>query len=117
MFGETSANGENPYQMQMMILILKIFNMMNYSRIAPCLYEVGKIRPWIEFIVQILDAQQDVNSHLVKWTDKQDEIDKLDKDDWWKLKSICAKNSLKLYQKYLVDQVSSKSSDERNKLK
>ena len=42
-------------------------------------------------------------------------INKLDKDDWWKLKAICCKCSLKLYQKYLVDQITSQSPDERKK--
>lgn len=44
-----------------------------------------------------------------------DDIAKRDKDDWWKLKAICCKVSLKLYQKYLVENVSSKTVDERKK--
>jgi hypothetical protein len=99
----------------MMTLILKTFHMMNYTRIAPCLYEPGKLRPWVDFIDTILGTQQDTNSDLVKWTDDMETIKKLDKDDWWKLKAICCKCSLKLYQKYLVDQISSNTPDERKK--
>lgn len=94
--------------MDMMTLIMKIFHLMNYSTIAPNLFEPGKIRPWIEFIVQILDAQQGADSELSKWTDDKDQIQKLDKDSWWQLKGVCAKNSLKLYQKYLVDNMSTR---------
>ena len=68
MFQAVSSNNENPYQMDMMVLIMKIFNLMNYSSIAPCLFEPGKIRPWVEYIVQILDAQQGADSPLTKWT-------------------------------------------------
>ena len=103
--------------MDAMILILKIFLFVNFSEIAPYLIQPGKIRPWIEFIVQIMDAQQDPNSHLTKWTDKLTEIQKLDKESWWQLKAICAKNSLKLYMKYLVDNTSKKNQSGKNRQK
>lgn len=98
--------------MKMMILIMKVFNLMNYQSIAPILLESGKIRPWIEYIVKILDAQQPADSYLVQWTDDDEKIESLDKDEWWQLKGICAKNSMKLYQKYLVNVVTIKNKDE-----
>jgi hypothetical protein len=51
LFASISADGENPHQMDMMTLILKIFFFLNYSGITPHLIQPGKIRPWIEFIV------------------------------------------------------------------
>lgn len=116
-FAAVSADGENPHQMEMMVLIQKIFFFFNYSGIALYLIQPGKIRPWIEFIVQILDAQQDPNSPLTKWTDKLEEIQKLDKESWWQLKATCAKNSLKLYQKYLVDNASVKNGVDKKRQK
>lgn len=50
-FAAVSADGQNPHQMEMMVLVLKIFHLMNYSAVAPYLIEPGAIRPWIEFIV------------------------------------------------------------------
>ena len=54
LFGQVSADGGNPHQMDVMVLILKIFFFLNYSGISPCLIQPGRIRPWIEFMVQIL---------------------------------------------------------------
>lgn len=117
LFGQVSADGGNPHQMDVMVLILKIFFFLNYSGISPCLIQPGRIRPWIEFMVQILDATQDSGNPLVKWTDNLSEIQKLDKEPWWQLKAICAKNSLRLYQKYLVDNVSKKDQEGKKRLK
>jgi hypothetical protein len=38
-------------------------------------------------------------SQLVQMTDDMHMIDSLDRSEWWKLKGICSKISLKLYQK------------------
>lgn len=64
-----------------------------------------------------MDAQQDPSSHLTKWTDQMSEIQKLDKEPWWQLKAICAKNSLKLYMKYLTDNTSKKNQSGKNRQK
>ena len=64
-----------------------------------------------------MDAQQDPNSPLTKFTDKLEEIQKLDKEPWWQLKAICAKNSLKLYHKYIVDDVSMKNKVDKKRQK
>jgi len=82
-----------------MIVIAKIFFMLNTLKLLPFLIEPGRLSNWIEFVVAILDSQQDPSSHLVQPTDDMSTIEQLDKSDWWKLKGICAKISVKLYQK------------------
>lgn len=82
-----------------MILVSKIFHMSNYMKILPCLVQPGRLATWINFFVSILDSQQDATSSLVCQTTSAAEIDQLDKQEWWKLKAICSKISVKLFQK------------------
>lgn len=80
-----------------MIIICKIFYMCNSMRILPMLLEPGKLSNWIDIIVTILNTRQDPNSQLEQLTDDMNVIEQLDKHEWWKLKGICCKISIKLY--------------------
>ena len=93
------GNTQSPNQLTFMILIAKVFYMSNTMKLLPFLAEPGKLCNWIEFITAVLDSQQDKTSHLVQPTDDLQTIENLDKHEWWKLKGICAKISLKLYSK------------------
>jgi hypothetical protein len=82
-----------------MILIAKIFYMCNTMKLLPDLIMPGALQQWMDIFVQILDIDQDPSSTLVQLTDKSEMIEALDKQDWWKLKGICSKISLKLFNK------------------
>ena len=86
-------------QLKIMIVISKIFFMMNYLKVVPFLIEEDKIQSWIQCFVMILESQQAEGSFLIQQTDDQDQIEQLDNHDWWKLKAICCKISLKLFTK------------------
>ena len=77
--------------------------MVNTLKIPPFLMESGRIDNWINFIVFIMDHELDQNDLRLKPTTKTDEIEQLDKNDYWKLKGICAKVSVKLYSKFKDD--------------
>jgi hypothetical protein len=91
--------GFSDNQMKILILISKIFYMCNTMKLQPDLVVPGALKNWIDIFVSILDSDQDASSGLIQPTDKADQIEVLDKHDWWKLKGICSKISLKLYQK------------------
>lgn len=82
-----------------MILISKIFYMCNTMKLQPDLLLPGALKTWIDIFVSILDSEIGPESGLTQLTDKADQIEILDSQDWWKLKGICSKISLKLYQK------------------
>lgn len=83
----------------MLILICKIFYMCNTMRMLPNLILPNALEQWIGFFVSILESQQDQSSQLVQLTDDNEMIEALDKEEWWKLKGICSKISIKLYNK------------------
>jgi hypothetical protein len=93
----TIQNAGEPNQLKIMINVAKIFNMCNTLKLLPFLIEPGRLNNWIEIIVAILDSQQDPASHLVQLSDDMHQIARLDKEDWWKLKGIFTKISVKLY--------------------
>jgi len=82
-----------------MIIISKIFFMMNFLKPVPWLIHSGKICYWIECFVFLLQSQQDAGSFLIEQTDDTEKIEFLDNQDWWKLKAICSKISLRLFSK------------------
>ena len=82
-----------------MKIVAKIFYMTNHLKIQPILIPNGRLGAWVNFFVTILDTQQDPSSELVTQTGSEKQIDMLDKTDWWKLKGICSKISVKLFQK------------------
>ena len=51
--------------------------------------------PWIDVICGILEAPQN-DPNLTAKTDNPDAIAQLDQHEWWQLKGICSKISLKL---------------------
>lgn len=91
--------GFSDNQLKILILIAKIFYMCNTMKLQPDLVRPGALQVWIDIFVSILESDQDAASPLVQPTDKADQIEILDKQDWWKLKGICSKISLKLYSK------------------
>jgi len=48
--------------------------MINQLNIAPILQKPGKLKPWVDFIVGILENRQE-GSNLEQHTDKMDEIE------------------------------------------
>ena len=100
---QISASNESPTQLETMILILKIFHLANHLQLLPCMMQMDRLTPWIEFMVNILDVRLPDNDYRQKQTNSTEEIEKLDKEDWWKLKGICCKISLKLYQRFTND--------------
>ena len=96
---ETIQNNGSPNQLKVMILVSKIFYMTNYMKMLPFLVQPGKLGVWVNFFTAILDSPQDDSSSLVQQTTSAAQIDQLDKQEWWKLKAICSKISVKLYQK------------------
>jgi hypothetical protein len=92
-------NSQGPNQFKMLILICKIFYMCNTMRMLPNLILPKALEQWIGFFGAILESQIDENSHLVQLTDENDKIEALDKEEWWKLKGICSRISIKLYNK------------------
>jgi len=96
---KTIGNSGDPLQLKIMIGVAKIFYMTNTLKLLPFLIEPDHLNNWLEFVVAILDSQQDAQSTLVQPTDDMSQIEALDKTDWWKLKGICCKISVKLYQK------------------
>ena len=95
----TIQNSGSPNQFKIMILVSKIFYMSNYMKVLPFLVQPGKLEIWVNYFASILDSQQDASSSLVAQTTSADEIDQLDKQEWWKLKAICSKISVKLFAK------------------
>jgi len=95
----TIARSDSPNQLQIMILISKIFYMCITVKLLPFLVQPGKLNNWIEIFAAILDSQQDPGSHLVQLTEDMSAIEELNKHEWWKLKGICARISVKLYGK------------------
>jgi len=88
-----------PNQLRFMTLIAKIFCIGNSMRLLPFLAESGKLNPWIEFITTVLSSGQEAGSSLIALTDDTATIEQLDDNEWWKLKGVCAKIALKLFQK------------------
>jgi hypothetical protein len=95
---EKQASTSGPNQLKFMIIIAKIFNFLNNTKIQPCLHPTGCLAPWVNVICGILDAPQD-DANLIQKSDDPDTIEKLDQHEWWILKGICAKISVKLYTK------------------
>ena len=83
--------------MAKLIAIAKIFFMCNTLKLLPFLIEEGRLNNWIEFLVSILDNSPDPS--LCQQTDDLNAIENLDKNDYWVLKGICCKISVKMYQK------------------
>ena len=54
---QISASNESPTQLETMILILKIFHLANYHQLLPCMMQMDRLTPWIEFMVNILDVR------------------------------------------------------------
>ena len=78
-----------------LIAIAKIFYMCNTIKLLPFLIEAGRLDNWIEFLVAILDNPPDAS--YCTMTEDLNQIEQLDKTDYWTLKSICCKISVKLY--------------------
>ena len=95
---QKQAQTQGPNQLKFMIIIAKIFNFLNQPKIQPCLLQQGCLAAWINVICGILEAPQN-DASLIQKTDDPDTIEKLDHHDWWQLKGICCKISLKLYNK------------------
>ena len=93
------SRSDSPNQLQIMILISKIFYMCIHVKLLPFLVEPGKLNNWIEIFAAVLDSQQDPSSHLVQLTDDMSTLAELNNHEWWKLKGICARISVKLYGK------------------
>ena len=93
------SRSDSPNQLKIMILISKIFYMCVAVKLLPFLVEPGKLANWIEIFAAVLDSQQDPSSHLVQLTDDIAALEELNKHEWWKLKGICARISVKLYGK------------------
>lgn len=74
LLSHVSQNGDSKYQMKMMILIFQIFHMINQLNIAPILQKPGKLKPWVDFIVGILENRQE-GSTLEQHTEKMEEIE------------------------------------------
>ncbi len=89
----------NEYQLKTMIIVAKIFFMVNYMKIDPSLIETDNIDAWINIFVSILESAQEPTSFLVQPTDDMAQIEMLDNHEWWKLKAICSKIAVKIYQK------------------
>ena len=71
--------------------------MFNTLKMLPFLVEAGRLDNWIEFVVAILDSTPEPS--LSTQTVDMEAIDRLDNHDQWKLKGICSKISVKIYQK------------------
>lgn len=97
------AEQGSPTQLETMILVLKIFHLTNYHQLLPCMLKMERLAPWIDFVVSILDSRLDANDVRQVPTNRTVEIEQRDKEDWWKLKAICCKISLKLYQRFTND--------------
>ena len=89
----------HPDHFKKLILIAKIFYMCNTMKLIPSLIEPNKLNNWIEFLFSIIGNQRADGDPLITLTDSADAIDQLDKSDYWTLKGICCKISIKLYQK------------------
>ena len=90
-------NTGSPNQFKIMKLVAKIFYMSNHLKLQPLLMVNGRLGVWVNYFVTILEYQQDPSSELVMQTASAQQIDMLDKSDWWKLKGICSKISVKLF--------------------
>lgn len=90
---------QSPLQFKILILICKIFYMFNTMKLLPDLILQGKLSTWIECFVMILGSEQDASSPLAQKTEDLKTIEGLDKEEWWKLKGICSKISVKLFNK------------------
>lgn len=86
-----------PLAARQLILIAKIFFMCNTLKLLPFLVEKGRIETWVNFLVAMLEYEAPAGSELVAQTTDMDKIEQLDQSDFWKLKGICAKISVKLY--------------------
>lgn len=94
----TIQDMSHPLHFKKLILIAKIFYMCNTLSLLPFLTDQGKLDNWIEFVVHTLN-QQSPDASLTQATNDMNEIDQIDKSDYWQLKGICSKISVKLYQK------------------
>lgn len=88
--------------------------MSNYMKVLPFLVQPGKLETWVNYFASILDSQQDASSSLIAQTTSADEIDQLDKQEWWKLKAVCSKISVKLFAKFKFDNQFLRCNDKKN---
>ena len=96
---QTFSDMSHPLSSKKLVIIAKIFYMCNTLNLLPHLIEPDRIDNWIEFVVQVLDHQLPEGDKLIEPTLDMNLIDSLDKSDYWTLKGICSKISVKLYQK------------------
>lgn len=96
---QTFQDMSHPLSSKKLVIIAKIFYMCNTLSLLPHLIEPGSIDNWIEFVVQVLDHQLPEGDKLITPTQEMNDIESLDKNDYWMLKGICSKISVKLYQK------------------
>jgi hypothetical protein len=71
--------------------------MSNQMKILPFLLAPGKMAGWINFFVAILQFHQE--GDLTNPTDNWNQIQELDKHEYWKLKAIVCKISNRLLAK------------------
>jgi hypothetical protein len=80
-----------------MTIIAKIFLSSNNYELMPFLGEVNALNPWVGFLTSVLTSSPPDGSPLIQNTNVSKQVDKLDGEEWWKLKAACAKTALKLF--------------------
>jgi hypothetical protein len=89
---------EDSDALHMLHLICKVFYVSNQLQMCPYLMEAGNLDPWVQFFKAILDMECPAN--LSDKTEDFDEINKREKNIFWKLKGITAKLTYRIFVKY-----------------
>jgi len=92
------VNVESEGSLQMLHLICKIFYTANQLRMCPFLLEGHNLDPWIQFFKTLLDRP--LPPELEAFTEEMGEIEARDKSTHWKIKSIAAKITYRVFHKY-----------------
>ena len=89
---------ENSDALYMLHLICKVFYASNHLQMTPFLMQENNLDPWIQFFKTILDMECPAN--LSAPTQDTIEIQKRDKDIFWKIKGLTAKITYRIFTKY-----------------
>lgn len=91
-------NKENSDALYMMHLVCKVFYVSNQLQVCPFLMEDHNMDPWIQFFKTILDMPTPAD--LRDPTFETEEIQRRDKNIFWKIKGICSKLTYRTMVKY-----------------
>jgi hypothetical protein len=101
--GVAAGADDLPCRCELLILVFKIFHLANGLQLLPCMQQSERLSPWTAAITGVLGASLGPADWRAVPVSTTAEIEARDKDEWWKLKAICCKITLKLFQRFTND--------------